>query len=238
MKGIILAGGSGTRLHPLTKGINKHLLPVGKKPMILHPILKLQEFGIKDVLVITGPESLTPFAQLLGDGSEWGMRLYFRAQPKPGGIAEALNLGREFVGGESFWVLLGDNLFGESLASMQSHFPLKEDEAFVVLKEVPNPEQFGIAEMKDNRIVDVVEKPKTPKGNLCVTGVYAYTPKVFDVIQEINPSARGELEISAVNQFYAQAQKLKHHIFKDWWLDAGTMEDFLTANEQMKGTES
>ncbi len=235
MKGVLLAGGSGTRLYPLTRGVNKHLLPVGNKPMILYPLEKLTKVGVKDVLLITGPEHLTPFAHLLGDGTEWGLNLHIRAQVKPGGIAQALGLAKEFVGGESFWVLLGDNLFEDSLNEMQSDFPLKEDEAFVALKEVSHPDQFGIAQMERGDIINIVEKPKRSIGNLCVTGIYAYTPKVFEVIAEVKPSLRGEMEISSVNNFYAQAGKLKYHILKNWWMDAGTTKDYLQANRFIIG---
>ena len=235
MKAILLAGGSGTRLLPMTKGVNKHLLPIGNRPMILYPLQKLAESGIKDVLLVSGPEHLNQFANLLGDGSEWGVHLHFRVQQKPGGIADALNLAKPFVGQDTFWVILGDNLFHDSLQSMQSHFPLAPDEAFVVLKEVPDPERMGIAEVKEGKIIDVVEKPKNPKSNLCVTGIYAYTPKVFDVISEVKPSGRGEMEISDVNRFYAQAGKLKHHILKNWWVDAGTIESFAEANQFLNG---
>lgn len=230
MKGIILAGGSGTRLFPLTKGVNKHLLPIGNKPMITYPLEKLKNFGIKDVLIVTAPKDLTAFAHALGDGSELGVDLHFRVQQHPGGIAQALNLAKSFVGNDHFFLLLGDNLFDEPLKNLNSYFPLKEDEAFVVLKEVKDPEQFGIAVLKNKKIVDVVEKPKTPIGNLCVTGIYAYTPKVFDVIREMKPSGRGELEISDVNRFYAQAQRLKYHILDGRWIDAGTLEAYQEAN--------
>lgn len=229
-KGVLLAGGTGTRLFPMTKGVNKHLLPVGGRPMILHPLAKLVEAGVKNVLVVTGPEHLNQFAHLLGEGSEWGMNISFRVQQKAGGIAEALGLARPFAGPDSFFVILGDNIFSESLLEMEFHFPLQKDEAFVVLKEVPDPERFGIAEIKEGKIIDVVEKPKNPKGNLCVTGIYAYTPSVFEVLREIQPSRRGEMEISDVNRFYARAGKLKHYVLKKWWIDAGTLEAYQEVN--------
>lgn len=234
MKGILLAGGLGTRMHPLTKGVNKHLLPVGDKPMILHPLEKLTQFGIKEILLVTGAEQLTQFAHLLGDGTSFGAELQFRVQEKPGGIAQALNLAKPFVGKESFFVILGDNLFAEPLSVLKNYFPLKEEEALIVLKEVKDPERFGIAQLKEGRVVDVVEKPKKPIGNLCVTGIYAYTPKVFDVIREVKPSGRGEMEISDVNRFYAQAGRLKYHILKDWWTDAGTLETFNLAQRKFQ----
>lgn len=229
MKGVLLAGGLGTRMFPLTKGVNKHLLPVGAKPMILHPLEKLAQFGIKEILLVTGPEHLSQFAHLLGDGSDWGVSIQFRVQQKPGGIAQALGLARPFAGKDSFLCILGDNLFAEPLSVLKNHFPLKEEEALVVLKEVPDPERFGIAQLQDGRVVDVVEKPKKPISNLCVTGIYAYTRKVFDVIREVKPSGRGEMEISDVNRFYAQAGRLKYHVLKDWWMDAGTLETFAGA---------
>lgn len=235
MEGVLLAGGTGSRLFPLTKGVNKHLLPIGDRPMICHPLAKLVEAGVEDVLLITGPEHLTQFAYLLGDGSEWNCHLHFCVQQKAGGIAQALSLAKTFVGNDSFFVILGDNLFGESLTMAQSHFPLQEKEALVFLKEVPDPERFGIAEIREERVVNVVEKPKNPSSNLCVTGVYAYTPFVFDVIKDIRPSARGEMEISDVNRFYAQNAKLKHHILKDWWVDAGTIPSLSKASAFLNG---
>lgn len=237
MKGVLLAGGLGTRLFPMTKGVNKHLLPVGNKPMILYPLEKLSEFSVKDVLLITGPEHLSQFAHLLGDGGEWGLNLHFRVQQKPNGIAGALGLAEWFVGSDSFFLILGDNLFGDSLQLLRSHLPLLDDEALVVLKEVKDPERFGIAKLENNVVVDVVEKPKNPIGNLCVTGIYAYTPSVFQVVHECEPSRRGELEISDVNRFYAQAGKLKHHIFHKWWVDAGTKEAYQEANEIVNGAK-
>lgn len=231
MKGVLLAGGSGTRMHPMTLGVNKHLLPVGGKPMILHPLLKLAAFGIREILLITGPEHMTQFAQLLGDGSSFGVDLHLRIQQKPGGIAEAVSLSKTFVGTDSFFVILGDNLFQEPLDILKNQLPLKADEALIVLKEVNDPERFGIARLKNGKIIDVVEKPKNPVGNLCVTGIYAYTPKVFDIIREMKPSGRGELEISDVNRFYAQALRLKFQTLKSWWVDAGTLEAYQEANQ-------
>lgn len=238
MKGILLAGGAGTRLLPMTKGVNKHLLPIGNEPMILHPLLKLKEFGIRDVLLVTGPEHLTQFAHLLGDGSEWGMRVHFRVQQNPGGIAEALGLAKTFVGVDSFFVILGDNLFGDSLNNFKAHFPLQEGEAFVALKEVNDPQRFGIAEIRGGKIVNIVEKPKNPVSNLCVTGIYAYTPMVFEIISELKPSGRGEMEITDVNYFYAQTGKLKYELIKSWWTDAGTLESFAEANRLIRGNPS
>lgn len=230
MKGVLLAGGLGTRLRPMTLGVNKHLLPVAGKPMILHPLKKLVEFGIRDILLVTGPEHLDQFAELLGDGSDWNCSLHFRVQQKPGGIAQALSLAEPFVGNAAFFVILGDNLFADSLRSMEKFFPLQDDEALNVLKEVEDPKQFGVAEIQDGKIVDIEEKPKHPKSNLCVTGIYAYTPKVFQIISELKPSGRGELEITDVNRFYAKAGKLKYHVLKEWWLDAGTLPNFAEAN--------
>lgn len=235
MKGVLLAGGIGSRLYPLTKGINKHLLPVGSKPMILYPLEKLAEFGVREVLLVTGPEHLSQFAALLGDGGEYGVDLHFRVQSRPGGIAEALGLARSFVGQDSFFVVLGDNLWEDPLSLMRSHFPLREGEAFNVLKKVADPERFGIAELEGEKIVDIVEKPKKPKGNLCVTGIYAYTPAVFELVRELRPSGRGELEISDVNRCYARAGKLKHHVLSGWWLDAGTVEALQEAHRIVTG---
>lgn len=231
MRGVVLAGGLGTRLFPMTKGVNKHLLPIGGKPMILYPLEKLAQVSIRDVLLITGPEHLSQFAHLLGDGSEWGLDLHFRVQQKPDGIGGALDLAKDFAGSDSFFLILGDNLFGDSLQLLQPYLPLQRDEALIALKKVKDPERFGIAKLENNVVVDIVEKPKSPVGDFCVTGIYAYTPSVFDVVRECKPSRRGELEISDVNRFYAKAGKLKHHLLQKWWIDAGTIESFQIANE-------
>lgn len=238
MKGVILAGGSGTRMRPLTLGTNKHLLPIGEKPMIFYPIEQLREIGIEEILIVTGPEHLSAFAHLLGDGSDLGVSIQFKVQAKPGGIAEALGLSRSFVGGEQFILHLGDNIFQQSLRPLRDLFPLETDAACVVLKEVPDPERFGVAQIQNGKVVDVIEKPQKNIGNLCVTGVYGYTPSVFEVVKELKPSGRGELEISDVNAFYAKAAKLKHHTVEGWWVDAGTLEAYAEAQEIVRGAAS
>ena len=237
MKGVILAGGSGTRMRPLTLGTNKHLLPIGEKPMIFYPIEQLGEIGIREILIVTGPEHLTAFAHLLGDGSELNVSIQFKVQAKPGGIAQALGLSRSFVGDSQFVLHLGDNIFEKSLKPFADLFPLKSDASCVILKEVPDPERFGIAQIQNGKIIDVIEKPQNNIGNLCVTGVYGYTPAVFEIVREMKPSGRGELEISDVNAFYARAGKLAHHTIQGWWIDAGTLESYMEAQEIIKGVK-
>jgi len=215
MKGVILAGGSGTRLYPLTKFMNKHLLPVGKHPMIYYAIKKLADAGIKDILLVIGKQSAGLYVDFLGSGHEWGVNLVFRVQDQFGGVAEALALADGFVSAdEKFVVLLGDNLFEDSLSEYMVSFEASSEEAKVLLKKVADPERFGVPRMEGGRIVSIEEKPSNPGSNYCVTGIYMYNADVFNVIKTLRPSGRGELEITDVNNFYAarggaQAQHLE-----------------------------
>jgi glucose-1-phosphate thymidylyltransferase len=237
MKGIILAGGMGTRLMPLTKVTNKHLLPVGMKPMVLHPLGKLVEAGIKDIMVITGPEHSGEFMKLLGSGSEYDCELTYRMQDGPGGIAQALGLCEAFVGQDRVCVLLGDNIFDFSLDSIVGSLESKGGEcAMVVVKHVDDPERYGVVTFDDRgEITSIEEKPESPKSNYIATGIYFYPPGVFDIIKTLEPSGRGELEITDVNNAFLADGKLIAAKARGEWTDAGTPESYAAANEIAKG---
>jgi glucose-1-phosphate thymidylyltransferase len=226
MKGVILAGGLGTRLQPLTKITNKHLLPVYSKPMIYYPIECLVRAGITDIMIVTGGNSAGEFIRLLENGEEFGLgRLHYAYQKGEGGIAEALGLAREFVEHEKVCVVLGDNILERSIRRAAQSFEAQPAGAKIFLKEVPNPQAYGIAEVEGNRIVRIIEKPKRPKSNLAVIGVYMYPPDVFDVIPTLEPSARGELEITDVNNHYVEAEEMTYETIEGWWADAGESID-------------
>jgi len=226
MKGVILAGGLGTRLHPLTKITNKHLLPVYSKPMIYYPIECLVRAGITDIMIVTGGNSAGDFIRLLENGEEFGLqRLHYAYQKGEGGIAAALALARGFVENQKVCVVLGDNILQYSIRKAVRDFERQKTGAKVFLKAVDNPHAYGIAEVKGKRIVRIVEKPKTPKSNLAVIGVYMYGPDVFEVIPALKPSARGELEITDVNNHYIGAGTMTCEVIEGWWADAGESID-------------
>lgn len=222
MKGIILAGGTGSRLFPLTKVTNKHLLPVGNKPMIYHPIEKLVGAGIKEILIVTGVEHMGAVVGLLGSGKELKCEFTYRVQDEAGGIAQALGLSRHFVHGDLCTVILGDNIFEDSLADEVRAFERQGKGARILLKEVPDPHRFGVAELKGERVIAIQEKPKNPVSNLAVTGIYFYDSAVFEIIKSLKPSGRGELEITDVNNYYISQGLLTSGRFRGWWSDAGT----------------
>ncbi|MGG1515662.1 sugar phosphate nucleotidyltransferase [Paenibacillus oryzisoli] len=239
MKGVVLAGGTGSRLRPLTHIINKHLLPVGDMPMIQHALEKLAEAGIEDVLVITGKQSAGLYLDYLGGGDALGIKLTYKIQEKAGGISEALALAEDFIRpGEKFVVILGDNLFKDSLVQMIDAFHQQEEGAMVILKEVPDPSRYGVATMKDGRIERIEEKPAQPQTRYAVTGIYLYDASVFDIIKTQSPSARGEMEITDVNNVYASSGKLSHRFFTNWWIDAGTHESLFQANLLVRREDS
>ncbi len=238
MKGIILAGGSGSRLYPLTKVTNKHLLPIGKVPMIFHPIRKLLEAGITEILVVTGVEHLGHVVSLLGSGAEFNCEFTYRVQDQAGGIAQALGLARQFAAGHRIVVLLGDNIFEDPLTEYVKNFAVQKSGARIILKQVEDPERFGVAELDGDRICRIEEKPAQPRSNLAVTGVYMYDSQVFEMIRTLKPSARGELEITDVNNLYIERGELAYDIFKGWWTDAGTFESWHLANELVRSSES
>ncbi|WP_054956216.1 sugar phosphate nucleotidyltransferase [Paenibacillus dakarensis] len=233
MKGVILAGGTGTRLYPLTKIINKHLLPVGNAPMICHGIEKLRIAGIKEIVLVISKQSAGLYTELLGGGKEWGVRLTYKVQEEAGGIAQALSLVESVLEPkEKFVVLLGDNLFENSLAPYVKAFQEQEAGARVLLKEVKDPRRYGVPILENNKIVSIEEKPDQPKSNYCVTGIYMYDTSVFGKIREVKPSDRGELEITDVNNEYASEGQLIYDVLDGWWTDAGTFESLYQASER------
>ncbi len=231
MKGIILAGGLGKRLYPLTKITNKHLLPVFSKPMIYYPLETLLEAGIHDILIVTGGNNAGDFLRLLGDGSEFGRcHLNYTYQQGEGGIAQALGLAAHFVGEDKVVVILGDNIVEKSISGHVKKFEKQSKGARILLKEVEDPQRFGVAEIKGDKIVSIEEKPRYPKSNYVVTGVYLYDSSVFEVIKTLKPSSRGELEITDVNNFYVSKGWMEFDLLEGWWSDAGTFDSLLRAN--------
>ncbi len=225
MKGVVLAGGLGSRLYPLTKITNKHLLPVFNKPMIYYPIQCLVNAGITEILIVTGGNSAGHFLQLLRNGSDFGLsRLHYAYQEGEGGIADALKLAESFAEGSSICVVLGDNLIEGNIKQPVDAFRAQGGGARILLKEVQDPERFGVATVKDGKVLEIVEKPKHPKSNLAVIGIYMYDPSVFDICRELKPSSRGELEITDVNNEYLRRGNLACDVLKGWWTDAGTFE--------------
>ncbi|MBO7744752.1 NTP transferase domain-containing protein [Paenibacillus sp. MWE-103] len=237
MKAVILAGGTGTRLRPLTKLLNKHMLPVGRLPMICYGLNSLRAAGITDILLVTGPDALGDFASFLGGGREYGVSLTYRVQEEAGGIAQALELARPFVGEDGkFVVLLGDNLFEEPLKPHLDAFRAQADGAMVLLKRVPDPERYGVPVFDEaGRIAHIDEKPAAPRTDSCVTGIYMYDGTVFDLIKQQTPSQRGELEITDVNNAYAAKGKLDYRHLSGWWTDAGTFGSLLEASHKLMG---
>ncbi|MBN2909472.1 NTP transferase domain-containing protein [Polycladomyces sp. WAk] len=235
MKGIVLAGGTGSRLFPLTKVTNKHLLPVGQYPMIYHPISKMVECGIRNLLIVTGVEHMGDVVRLLGSGTEWGVQFTYKVQDQPGGIAQALGMAEDFVDGDRMLVLLADNIFEDDLSPYVRAFERQPAGAKLLLKEVAHPERFGVAELSGDRIVSIEEKPRVPKSSYCVTGIYLYDAQVFDFIRRLSPSDRGELEITDVNNLYIQHSILTYDILRGWWTDAGTPASLLRANQLSRG---
>lgn len=238
MKGIVLAGGTGSRLMPLTKVTNKHLLPVGRKPMIYYPVEKLTRAGIGEILIVTGVEHMGDVVGLLGSGKDFGAKFTYKVQDEAGGIAQALGLAENFAGGSQMAVILGDNMFQDSLKDEVASFARQGKGARVLLKEVPDPQRFGVAEIEREKVVRIVEKPKQPKSNLAVTGIYFYDGGVFDIIKTLKPSGRGELEITDVNNAYLSAGTLSHGFLRGWWSDAGTFESLAHVQELLKEGES
>ncbi len=230
MKGIVLAGGLGTRLSPLTRITNKHLLPVYDQPMIFYPIQTLVEAGLDEILVVTGGNSAGDFLQLLRNGAEFGLKhLNFAYQEGEGGIAEALKLAEEFADGAPICVILGDNILEKSIAAYVKKFRHQGSGAKILLNEVADPQRFGVPVFDGERIVRIDEKPKEPKSSYAVTGVYMYDSRVFDIIRTLAPSQRNELEITDVNNAYIEQGDLTWEILDGWWTDAGTFESLLNA---------
>lgn len=231
MKGIILAGGLGTRLYPLTKITNKHLLPVYDMPMIYYPINTLVKAGIKDIMVVTGGNNAGDFLRLLGNGKDFGLkRLHYAYQEGEGGIAQALSLAEEFAEGKSITVILGDNIFSGTVKKAVQDFSRVKSGAKIFLKEVAEPQRFGVPEIKGRKIIKIEEKPKKPKSKYAVVGLYMYDNSVFDIIKGLKPSGRNELEITDVNNHYIQRGMMEYEVLTGWWTDAGTIESLYRAN--------
>lgn len=231
MKGVVLAGGLGKRLGSLTRITNKHLLPVYDRPMIFYPIQTLTEAGVHDILIVTGGNNAGDFLRLLGNGEEFGLKhLDYTYQRGEGGIAEALGLAEHFAGGEPIVVMLGDNLVEHSIRPYVEQFAAVGQGAKILLKEVDDPWRFGVAELRGDRIIGIEEKPQRPKSRYVVTGIYLYDASVFDIVRTLKPSARGELEITDVNNAYIQAGRMSYNILEGWWTDAGLPETLYRAS--------
>ena len=236
IRGIVLAGGKGTRLGELTKVTNKHLLPVGPWPMVYHPLKKLTGAGIKDILLVSGTEHMGDFVELLGSGKDYGCRLTYKVQDEAGGIAQALGLAELFATNSRSVVILGDNIFSMPLLPMLKEANEHPDWAWIALKQVPDPGRYGVAEMKGNQVIGIEEKPKHPKSDFAVAGIYVYPADVFQVIKTLKPSARGELEITDVNRYYLEEGRMGASFLDDYWTDAGTPESLAHANQLVNGT--
>ena len=228
MKGVILAGGLGTRLHPLTKITNKHLLPIYNKPMIFYPIQTLVDAGVRDLLIVTGGNNAGDFLRLLGNGKAFGLpHMNYTHQEGEGGIADALRLAEHFADGDKLIVMLGDNVIEKDIRRSVAAFRKQKRGARVCLKEVTNPRAYGVAELRGDRIVSIVEKPARPKSSYAVLGIYMYDANVFDIIRRLKPSRRGELEITDVNNAYIKRGELAYDILDGWWADAGASPEKL-----------
>jgi glucose-1-phosphate thymidylyltransferase len=232
LKGVIAAGGNGTRLRPLTQVTNKHLLPVYNKPMIYYPLQTLVHMGIRDVLIVSGKEHAGDFLNLLGSGKEFGVRLHYELQDEAGGIAEVIGLAERFADSEPIGVILGDNIYADvaTLVKAAKDFEQQKNGAKIFLKQVDQPQRFGVAEIADGKIVNIVEKPSEPKSNWAVTGLYLYDHTVFDIIRTLKPSSRGELEVTDVNNSYIRDGRMTYQILEGDWTDAGTFSSLLRAN--------
>jgi glucose-1-phosphate thymidylyltransferase len=234
VRGVILAGGKGTRLGELTKVTNKHLLPVGPFPMIYYPLKKMVGAGISDILLVSGTEHMGDFVELLGSGREHGCHLTYRVQDEAGGIAQALGLAELYCRDTSSLVILGDNIFLDPLTPLLAAATQAPDHAWVALKQVPDPGRYGVAELRSDRIVSIEEKPKRPRSDYAVAGIYLYPTDVFTVIKTLRPSARGELEITDVNRHYLESGRLGYTELQGYWTDAGTLESLAVANRLVR----
>ncbi|MCY4404669.1 MAG: sugar phosphate nucleotidyltransferase [Candidatus Poribacteria bacterium] len=230
LKGVILAGGLGTRLYPLTKVTSKHLLPVGNEPMVFHTVRQLTDAGIKDILIVTNPSHVDGFVRALGSGKEYGCDFTYRVQEEAKGIAHALALAEGFAAGGSTVVMLGDNIFESSIRQVVMDFKKQQTGARVLLKQVDDPERFGVANFDGDKIVSIEEKPENPKSNFAVVGVYIYDSSVFEIIRTIEPSQRGEYEITSVNNVYIERGQLSYTFLQGEWIDAGTFDSLADAH--------
>ena len=231
LRGVVLAGGTGSRLFPLTKVTNKHLLPVGKYPMIFHPVRKLVEAGIKEILIVTGTEHMGDVVRLLGSGREFGCEFTYRVQDEAGGIAQALGLAHRFGAGGRLAVILGDNVFNASITPFVDAYRKQDKGAKVLVRKVHDPGRFGVAVTEGGKVTKIIEKPKDPPSDLAVIGAYFFDEDVFNVINTLKPSGRGELEITDVNNHYIDAGQMTFDELPGWWTDAGTFPSLSLANE-------
>lgn len=237
MKGVVLAGGTGSRLSPLTRVTNKHLLPIHNRPMVYYPIQTLVNAGIEEILLVTGGNNAGDFLRLLGNGRDFGLRhLNYTYQEGNGGIAEALGLAEFFAAGQPICVILGDNIIENNIRRAVENFRKEKNGAKILLKEVEDAQRFGVAEIRDGRVLNIEEKPKIPRSNFAVTGIYLYDSTVFEKIKRLKPSGRGELEITDVNNFYIEEGQLTYEMLDGWWTDAGTFESLLRANNLVAQT--
>ncbi|MBV8514775.1 MAG: NTP transferase domain-containing protein [Acidobacteria bacterium] len=231
MKGVVLAGGTGSRLNPLTRVTNKHLLPIYDKPMVYYPIQTLVNAGIEEILVVTGGKNAGDFLRLLGNGREFGLKhINYTYQEGEGGIAEALGLAEFFAAGEPICVILGDNIIENNICDAVENFKKQKEGAKILLKKVDDAQRFGVAEINGDKVLGIEEKPKNPKSDFAVVGIYLYDATVFQKIRRLKPSGRGELEITDVNNFYIDEGKLTYQVLEGWWTDAGQFESLLRAN--------
>ncbi|OGW85331.1 MAG: spore coat protein [Omnitrophica bacterium RIFCSPLOWO2_01_FULL_45_10] len=239
LKGVILAGGLGKRLFPLTKITNKHLLPIYCKPMIYYPLQTLVDAGIKDILIVTGGRHAGEFLRLLGNGAEFGLKhINYTYQEGEGGIAEALRLAEHFADNDRIVVILGDNIIEKDIKGPVEEFKKQPKGAKILIKKVEDPERFGVVALRKNRIVAIEEKPKRPKSDYIVTGIYLYDNQVFDIIKALKPSRRGELEITDVNNAYLKKGELTYSILDGWWTDSGTFDSLLKASNLVAKSEA
>jgi glucose-1-phosphate thymidylyltransferase len=237
MKGVVLAGGSGSRLNPLTRVTNKHLLPVYDKPMVWYPIQTLVNAGIQEILLVTGGKNSGDFLRLLGNGRDFGLKhLNYTYQEGEGGIADALGMAEYFASGEPICVILGDNIIENNICEAVEGYKKQNHGAKILLKEVPNAQRFGVAEIQGDRVARIEEKPAVPKSNYAVIGIYLYDASVFHKIRRLKPSGRGELEITDVNNFYIEEGAMSFEVLEGWWTDAGTFESLLLANNLVAKT--
>jgi len=239
MKGVILSGGKGTRLYPLTKVINKNILPVYDKPLIYYPILTLRDAGIKEILIISGPGHAGQFLDLLGSGKELGVDLTYDIQEEPKGIAHALGIAEDFADEGPLAMILGDNIYEENLKKAVNDYKKQIEKngkgAKIVIKQVPDPERFGVVELQGDKIISIIEKPKEPKSDWINTGFYLYDNRVFDIIRTLKPSPRGEYEVVDVSNWYLKEGTLTYYKTVGEWIDAGTFDSLLKANNLMAG---
>ncbi|MFA7681688.1 MAG: sugar phosphate nucleotidyltransferase [Candidatus Peribacteraceae bacterium] len=231
MKGVLICGGTGSRLRPLTDILNKSLLPVYHQPLILYPLQVLLDANIKEIAVVTGTEHMDQMTAFLGSGSRFNCEFSYKVQEKPGGIAQALGLAEDFIEGDSVCAILGDNIFFDDLSSSIQNF---DTGGHIFLKEVDDPERFGVVEIEGDHVVSIEEKPQNPKSNFAHTGCYLYDNRCFEVIRNLQPSLRGELEISDVSQWYLKQGEIKATILQDKWIDAGTFESLFKAAEAVR----